>query len=205
MLSCSVPTQDTRLQVIRSQTWGWIRSGYLETTRWSRLHTVHTLLISDQLYSLNQTNQTFKQCVGFISFWFGWIQILDAPWKIIDPDRGHEHFFQDLQIFLNIRRILNLVFSSFINCSELGFEINKFFFCSFWLIIYPVDPDQQKYQRSGSRKPNCCGSNESGSWALLIRMSIVQAPTPIPKLGFYKIRFYSLQWPSFQLFLKFIF
>ena len=64
------------------------------------------------------------------------IRILDPHWKNMDPDPDPGHF------------------------------LKKFFFCSFWLIFYPLDPDpwiRIFFADPGSRKPKSCESNGSGS------------------------------------------
>ena len=71
------------------------------------------------------------------------ILILDPHWGKIDPDPGHEHLFKIYWIFLTKqnRQIIFLLFSLiFMLKLDEPFRDQEFF-CSFWLIFYPLHPD----------------------------------------------------------------
>jgi len=86
------------------------------------------------------------------------IRILDPQWIKMDLDPGN--FFRIYWIFLtkiisifcfiffvflsqnliNNSEMRNFYNLSFFKSSELGFRSKKVFFCSFWVIFYPLDP-----------------------------------------------------------------
>ena len=87
------------------------------------------------------------------------IRILDPHWKKTDPDPGH--YFKIYWIFLTkiIFKFFKYFFAyfypktlwtiqkwgnfylSFFKSSDFGSKSKKVFFCSFWLIFYPLNPD----------------------------------------------------------------
>ena len=85
------------------------------------------------------------------------IRILDPHWKKIDPDPDPGHFFKIYWILFNKFFSLNFILkldepfrneeifiislSFFSQVQIWGFGVKKIFFCSFWLIFYPLDPD----------------------------------------------------------------
>ena len=62
------------------------------------------------------------------------IRIRDPHWKKMDPDPNAETWWT-IQKWGNFYNIF------FFKSSDLGFWCKKDFFCSFWLIFYPLDPD----------------------------------------------------------------
>ena len=63
-------------------------------------------------------------------------RILDLYWKKMDPDPGHNRFLQIYWICLTRQNCQNIL-----TVHILVLRIKTPFFCSFWLIFLPLDPD----------------------------------------------------------------
>ena len=88
-----------------------------------------------------------------------WIRILVTHWEKMDPDPNPNpgHFLKIYWIFFNKPAFIffSLLYAKtwwtiqksekcynfFFNSSDLGLESKKVFFCSFWLISCPLNPD----------------------------------------------------------------
>ena len=112
------------------------------------------------------------------------IRILDPHWIQVISSRFPEFFLTKIilkffVLFFSLIFILKLdepfrneeifIISLFLS-SDLGFMRKKRFFCSFWLIFYPLDPDPwiRIFLQIRIQEAKACGSNGSGSLALLL-------------------------------------